>query len=693
MRFAVDTGGTFTDLIVDAGDGTLRMYKAPTMAEDPASGMLAAFRLAAEDWDLDLSELLSRGELLVHGTTIGTNAILTGDVAKTAFLTTHGHPDILVLREAGRAGISAFDYSVPSPRPYIPRALTYEVPERVAADGTVVEPLSEDAVVEITAKLARQEIEAVGVCLLWSIVNPVHERRVGQLLDRHLPGVPYTLSHEVNPSLREYRRASSTCIDASLKPRMSGYLHNLSDRLEDAGFRGRLLVVTAQGGALDAEDVARSPIHSIKSGPAMAPVAGRHFASVEFESDAVIVADTGGTSYDVSLVRGGRIPWTRETWIGRPYLGHMTGFPSVDVQSVGAGGGSIAWVDHVGLLHVGPQSAGSVPGPACYARGGVHPTVTDAALTLGYFDPDYFLGGRIGLDCTAAKVALEGHVAARLDLDLHEAAAAVMHVVTENMVAAIEDITINQGIDPRRAVLVGGGGAAGLNSVAIARRLGCRQVLIPELSAALSAAGGLLSELSAEYAGLFPTSGGQFDMQGVNRMLTELNEKCRAFADGQGTQSLRQSIQFAVEARYVGQIWEIEVPLRVEEFGSEDDVQVLMKDFHALHRDLFAIDDPSSDVEFIMWRTRVSCALGEHAVHATLRTDPNAGRVANGTRPVFFLDYGMVDAKVIDVQALSDEISVSGPAIVESPFTTVVIDPGASAQRTHARNVLISLQR
>ena len=188
MRFAVDTGGTFTDLIVDAGDGTLRMYKAPTTAEDPASGMLAAFRLAAEDWELELSELLSRGELLVHGTTIGTNAILTGNVAKTAFLTTHGHPDILVLREAGRAGISAFDYSVPSPRPYIPRALTYEVPERVAADGTVVEPLNDDAVVEITAKLAEKKIEAVGVCLLWSIVNPVHERRVGQLLDRHLPG-------------------------------------------------------------------------------------------------------------------------------------------------------------------------------------------------------------------------------------------------------------------------------------------------------------------------------------------------------------------------------------------------------------------------------------------------------------------------------------------------------------------------
>ena len=362
------------------------------------------------------------------------------------------------------------------------------------------------------------------------------------------------------------------------------------------------------------------------------------------------------------------------------------------LRRVVLGGGSVAWVDHAGLLHVGPQSAGSVPGPACYPHGGVHPTVTDAALVLGFIDPHYFLGGRIGLDTQAAKRALEEHVAAPLDLDLQSAAAAVMHVITENMVAAIEDITLNQGIDPRRAVLVAGGGAAGLNSVAIARRLGCRQVLIPELAAALSAAGGLFSELSAEYAGLFLTTGGGFDRIGTNRVLAELKEKCLEFANGPGTQSLRQSIQFAVEARYARQIWEIEVPLRVEKFSSMDDVGELMKDFHALHRDLFAIEDPYSEVEFIMWRARVSCALNEFDVQSLLETGPDTGRRADGTRPVFFQEHGVVDARVIDAQAIADESRVTGPAIVESPFTTVVIDPGASAQRTDARSVLINLQ-
>jgi len=255
-----------------------------------------------------------------------------------------------------------------------------------------VQPLDEAAVLEVIRALVDRQVEAVAVCLLWSIANPTHELRVGELLSKHLPGVPYTLSHRLNPTLREYRRASSTAIDASLKPIMTTYLRSLSGRLREAGFAGRLLMVTSNGGILDADAVAEAPIHAINSGPSMAPVAGRYYA-LQAAADTAVVADTGGTSYDVSLVRRGSIPWTRETWLGRPYVSHMTGFPSVDVKSVGAGGGSIAWVDDGGLLYVGPQSAGSVPGPVCYGRGGIQPTVTDAALVLGYLDPEFFLRG------------------------------------------------------------------------------------------------------------------------------------------------------------------------------------------------------------------------------------------------------------------------------------------------------------
>ena len=593
MRFAVDTGGTFTDLVVESDDGGLRMYKAPTTPSDPVAGVLETLARAAEDLGESRESLLGRGEMLIHGTTHAINAIVTGNTARAAFLTTKGHPDVLVFREGGR--IEPFNFTVPYPEPYVPRSLTYEVQERVAYDGTVTEPLDEAGVVEIAEQLKGQEIEAVGVCLLWSIVNPAHELRVGELLERHLPGVPYTLSHVLNPSLREYRRASSTCIDASLKPLMGSYLGGLESRLRDAGFGGRVLVVTTQGGAMDAADMAHAPIHSINSGPAMAPIAGRAYAQADSGLDTAIIADTGGTTFDVSLVRGGRIPWTRETWIGQPYRGHMTGFPAVDVKSIGAGGGSIAWVDEGGLLHVGPKSAGAVPGPVCYGTGGTEPTVTDASVTLGWIDPAYFLGGTMALETEAAASAIETHVGSKLGLSLHEAAAAIMSVATENMVHAIEDITVNQGIDPREAAIVGGGGAAGLNAVAIARRLGCAQVILPEVAAALSAHGALISELRAEYSGTLYTSTGGFDFNGVNALLEGLEDKCRAFIDGPGAGSLEQVVEFTAEARYPSQIWEIEVPLRADRIEDEQALAGFIEDFHKTHEALFTFADSRID--------------------------------------------------------------------------------------------------
>ena len=688
MRFAVDTGGTFTDLIVEDDDGRLRMYKGPTTPHDLVQGVLDTIESAAGDLGTETSELLARGELLIHGTTISTNAVLTGNVAKTAFLTTRGHPDILVFREAGRMGVPTFDYSVPYPEPYIPRALTFEVPERIDANGEITVPLDEDAVVEIIRQLADKEVEAVGVCLLWSIANPVHEQRIGALLEQHLPHVPYTLSHLVNPSLREYRRASSTCIDASLKLLMKDYLGGLSRRLRDAGFRATLLVVTSQGGVLDAAELARVPIHSIKSGPALAPIAGRRYAVADASADTAIIADAGGTSYDVSLVRRGRIPWTRETWIGMPYLGHMTGFPSVDVQSIGAGGGSIARVDEGGLINVGPQSAGSVPGPACYGQGGTQPTVTDAALLLGYIDPAYFLGGRMSLDVDAAKTALETQLSQPLGLDLHRSAAAVLSVVTENMVGAIEEITINQGIDPRTAVLVGGGGAAGLNSIAIARRLGCPNVIIPDVGASLSAAGALLSDLSTEYTAILLTTGGAFDFDGVNGVLAALEEECQGFINGPGSASLQHEIEFSVEAHYAHQIWEIEVPLRSGRVSSGHELDRLKEDFHTTHRETFAIDDSTSEIEFINWRARARCKLREADVGAVVEEAGDGSGVRS--RQVYFSDRGLVEAKIMHVESMERNRPVDGPAIIESLFTTVVIDPGAQVRRTGAGSLLIA---
>lgn len=684
MRFAIDVGGTFTDLIVEADDGQLWLRKSSTTPADPAQGVLDVLDAAAHDMGMGRRDLLARGEFLIHGTTRAINAILTGTTARTAFLTTRGHRDVLLIREGGR---EKFNLLEDFPDPYIPRRLTFEITERVGSQGEVIVPLDEPGTIETITKLADLDVEAVAVCLLWSIANDAHELRIGELLDQYLPGVPYTLSHQLNPCMREYRRGSSAAIDASLKPIMKDYLHSLDRRLREAGFDGRLLLITSGGGVMDLQHVAEAPIHLIKSGPAMAPVAGKYYGQNDAGTDTVVVADTGGTSYDVSLVRRGMIPSTRETWLGPEWTGHITGFPSIDVRSIGAGGGSIAWVDEGGLLHVGPESAGAVPGPACYGRGGTQPTTTDACLALGYIDPDYFLGGAMKLDVAQAEAAIDEHVGQKLNLTVQQAASAIMQVVTEKMVQLIEELSVNQGVDPRTAVLVGGGGAAGLNSVAIGRRLGTSRVIIPEAGAALSTFGALLSLLSAEYASTFITSSDEFDYEGANAVLESLIRQCHEFIDGPGGGAKDSMIELSAEMRYPTQVWELEVPLRVRSFSTAEEVEQVRQDLHAAKNEVYGSSDPSAPATIVTWRARVSCRLRDKEI-GRLRSEPTRPST-NGHRSVYFPQVGLVDAPVRLFETLSLDEQLVGPVIIESPVTTVVVDPGATVERTAIGSLLI----
>lgn len=686
LRFAVDTGGTFTDLVVQDDSGEARLFKARTTPHDPIEGVLEALAVAARGYGQPLAEFLGRGRMLMHGTTHAINAIITGRTARIALLTTEGHPDILVLREGGRS--ETFNFTHPFPQPFVPRNLTYEVPERVMADGSVRLALNDAAVVDIIARLKHEQVEAVAVCLLWSVVNPAHEERVGALLAEHLPGVPFTLSHRLNPAVREFRRASSAAVDAALKPMMSRYLRALEDRLRAAGFSGRTLVVTSQAGVIDAADAADAPIHIVNSGPSMAPLAGRHYAGLDCPGMDVIVADTGGTTYDVSIVRDGLIPTTRETWIGPAYRGIMLGFPWIDVKSVGAGGGSIARVDAGGLLHVGPASAGSVPGPAAYGRGGTDPTVTDASVALGHIDPGFFLGGAMPLDRALAEAAIARVVADPTGITVPQAAEAILAIATENMVQAILDITVKQGIDPRSAVLVGGGGAAGLNSVKIARRLGCAKLLVPEFGAALSAAGALMSELRTEYHVAHVARTGTFDAAAAGHAIAALRARCESFAAGPGAGALETRFGLKVAARYATQVWEIDVPLRVNGLSDATALAGFVEDFHRTHEALFSFRDEASDIEIIGITGHVACRLRDDTELRLLRADATAARPP---RQVHFPETGWHATPVHRFEALTVDAAVSGPAIIENDFTTVVVDPGAVARRLHSGSLLIDV--
>lgn len=682
MRFATDTGGTFTDLVVEDDDGSITMHKASTVPSDPVSGVLDALTVAAEARGLTLRALLGRADSFIHGTTHAINAIITGRAARTGLIVTQGHRDILLFREGGRT--EPFNHTIPYPKPYIPRELTFEAPERLLADGTVLQQLDEAAVIAILNEMRTLEIEAVAVSLLWSTLHPAHEQRIGELIEAHLPGVPYSLSHAVNATLREFRRTSSAAIDASLKPLMTRYLGSLSERLAAEGFAGKVMVLTSAGGMVEASEVAAAPIRIINSGPSMAPVAGRHYAQREGGWRTAIVADTGGTTYDISLVSDGRIPMTRDLWIGEPYRGHLAGYPSVDVKSVGAGGGSIASLDAAGLLHVGPASAGSTPGPACYGRGGTLPTVTDACMVLGYLDPDYFLGGTMTLDAAASREAIAREVADRLGTSVEQAAWSILDLATENMVQAIQELTVNQGIDPAEAVLIGGGGAAGLNSVFIARRLGCRRLLIPETGAAMSAAGAMISEITGEFAATAHTTTAAFDTTRVNGALDRLRAEATQFAARTG---LPGETEFIAEARYEGQAWDIDVPLSSAVFENEADVTAFRTAFDAMHEQIFTIRDPDSEVELIGLRARIRCEARPDAPFLLRKGEVQVS--APRMRAVFFAGAGWIDTPVLRWDAIPADTDFAGPALIESPFTTVVVDPPARFRRSAAGALLI----
>jgi N-methylhydantoinase A len=685
-RISVDTGGTFTDVVVADGAGQFTIGKALTTPERISLGLKAALQSAAETLNLDLPGLLARAELFIYGTTRATNAIVTGNIAKTAFLTTAGFPDILVLREGGK--FNPHDFSTPFPQPYVPRRYTFEINERMGSAGDVVVPLDETQAQEVIRTISERGFETCAVSLLWATVNPAHEKRLGEMLADALPELPVTLSHALNPILREYRRASSVAIDASIKPLMQSHLRDLQTDLRADGYAGEILVSTTIGGCLDVEGVIESPIHTVRSGPAMGPVAGRRYAELEQRPEDVLVVDTGGTTFDVSLVRDGEVTITQETWLGERFTGHMLGIPAVDARSVGAGGGSIAWLDSAGLLHVGPQSAGAQPGPACYGQGGLLPTVTDAALILGYIDPAFFLGGRMPLDGAAARRAVES-LAGPLAVSVEEAAFSIFAVSNETMINAIKDITVSEGVDPGEAVIVAGGGAAGLNIVPIARELNCRSIIVPRTASVLSACGMQFSDIQATSSATVPTRSDAFDRDAINDALVHIDSTLDEFAARLAARGfVRTTRHYRVDAHYAAQVWDIAVDLPAPRIDSDALKDTLIEAFHAAHRRIFSVDDRASAIEFLNWTGQLSVHLPPLEVNAAALV---AGAPAR-TRRVYFGVDQQLEAQVLRGDGIAVGTRIEGPAIIEEATTTLVLPPRSHAELSAAGSYVVNFE-
>jgi N-methylhydantoinase A len=675
-RISVDTGGTFTDVVVTDEGGQFTVGKALTDKKRAFSSIAAGLEVACEELKISVAELVASTSVFIYGTTRATNGIVERKIARTAFLSTEGFPDTLLLKEGGKA--ETHNLRMEYPDPYIPRSLTFEIPERISAEGTIEYPLDEQAVRRLLTEFKTKKIEAIAVCLLWSIANPVHEKRVGELIEELLPGVPYTLSSEINPILREYRRASSTAIDASLKPLMQEYLLTLEKDLRTAGYENDILVSTSFGGVMHLSDVVLKPIFLVKSGPAMAPIAGLAYVAAEELAEDVIVCDAGGTTFDVSLVRDGQVEFTRDTWLGPQWTGDNLGMASVAVHSIGAGGGSIAWVDTGGLLQVGPRSAGSEPGPACYGLGGLEPTVTDAAVALGYIDPKHFLGGRMHLDESAARKAIKP-LAEALNESIEHTAFAIIAVANENMIQAIKELTVNEGINPADSTLVAGGGAGGLGIAPIAAELGCRNVLIPRTAGALSASGMQFSDIITETGASKITVTDAFDFDGVNAALSSINKQLDQFAGNLKSRGISEiKKRYFVEARYRFQVWELEVEIETGVFNGPEDVDALVEAFHNMHERVFAITDIGQAVECLNWRGRLIADVKAPSLEPP-RSDTENRAAADRIRKAYF-GKEPIDTSIYLGSALNIGVSIDGPAIIEEPTSTLVINPGANVK-------------
>ena len=659
----IDIGGTFTDLVLYGRGTDLEIFKSPTTPGEYEKGFIDVLRVAAESHGLPLEEFLGRTNLIVHGTTVSTNALVEGKVAPVGLLCTAGHPDVLTLRESPRK--RAFTTKIDFPPPFVPRNRTCEIRGRIDAMGNEIERLHEKDIVAAAKYLKRAEVQAIAVCFLWSIVNPGHELKAREILKRELPGMPVTLSHEINPIPREYRRTISTAINASLLPIVGAYTRKLTSVLKQHGFKNELLIANCVGGMMPPEQIIRRPIYSVMSGPTLAPVAGMHLTTAEN----VIVVDMGGTTFDVSALRGRRMVVTPEATFGM----EMLGMPKIDVRSVGAGGGSIAWVDAGGLLRVGPKSAGARPGPACYGLGGTDATVTDANVVLGLIDPDYYLGGRIKLDRPKAEAAIEA-IAKRLKMKPQDAAYAIYTTSNHNMIAAIEDITINEGIDPRESYLVSGGGATACHIGEMSRLLGIKQFMVPKFAAGLSAYGGLISDLRWEETGTLNTLHNDFEFARVNKLLATLKKRGAGFLERAGIPPDQRRFEFAFQGRYLYQSWDIEVPFELQDGGlRREDLPKLTRAFHDMHERIYTIKDEADIVEITTWKVRAIGDTGGLERRGRPVAQQKGEPRRKGERRAYLGKGTERLLPVYEGYLLGAGATVQGPAIIELPTTTFLL--------------------
>jgi len=684
FEMGIDVGGTFTDFVVAEEGGGLFSGKVLTTPHDEATGVLHAIEAAASHYGRTVADFLGRTDVIVLGTTVVTNTMLEYSGANTGMITTKGFRDVIELRRGYKE--SHFDIRLPAPYPIVPRQKRLGVTERINFAGDVVIPLDEDEVRAAVRKLKALGVETVAVCLLFSFKNGAHERRIREIIEEEYPGVFVSLSCEVLPQVRELERFSTTLINAYVSPKLSRYLRALERRLKASGFAGQLFTMLSNGGMMDIDFCSRRGVELVQSGPSGGVMAAVFVGGLSGHKD-LITVDMGGTSYDVCLVREGQPDIGVESWVSR----YRVATPMIDIHSIGAGGGSIAWIDEGGALRVGPRSAGAAPGPACYGQGGVEPTVTDANLVLGYLSPDFFAGGKIRLDGDAARRAIAAKIAEPLGMSVEDAASGVFRIVNGAMTNAIRYVSIARGRDPRDFALMAFGGAGPVHMGIQAKDLGIKTILVPKNAGVFCALGGLISNFRISKVHSFIGRSTDVDLENLNRFFVRMEEEAEALL-GARSRVVETVTQRSIDMRYVGQTHEVTVPIRSRtKRVTELNLATTIQDFHALHEQLYSFKRPDQPVELLSLRSDLIGVRDAARFRSIPFESEDASGALKGTRRVHFEGEGFVETRVYDGRRVRPGNLIAGPAIVEEPETTIVIYPGQEAMLDHYETYVIEI--
>jgi len=686
MKFVVgvDVGGTFTELVCIDEEGNAIITKTPSTPYDPSVAVIDALTRAAAELGRNLKTFLPDVIRICHGTTVSTNTILTWTGAKAGLLTTKGFRDTLEIREGRRE--NQYDYAIPAPRPLVPRYLRIGIEGRVKWNGEVVTPLNEDEVQKAAKYLKERGIEALAICFLWSFRNPAHEKRAAEICREKLPDIYVCASCDISPEIREYWRTSTTVLNAYVGPVLSKYIRHLANTLKELDYTGELLITQSNAGVISPEIAMEQAVRTVLSGPACGPAAGV-FLCRPYNLDNLITIDMGGTSFDVTLIKEGK-PWmTSEVAVGGVY--HIR-LPLIDVHTIGAGGGSIAWLDDKGALHVGPQSAAADPGPACYNKGGKEPTSTDADLVLGYLNPDFFLGGEIKISLELSRKAIKERIADPLGMDVVEAARSMVKIIDHNMVDGISAVSVRRGEDPRKYVMVAAGGAGPVHAASLAKSLGIGRIIVPQHSSDFCALGGIISDLRHDFVRTVVARTNTVDFNVLNEAYRDMEKIANETLDRERIPVEDRYFTRAMDMRYKGQFHEVEVPVPKGILNSKK-MDKVVQEFHQKHEALYAYQDVV-ETEIINLRLVASGRVVKPSRKEQAFESSDASRHLKGERDVFFEESrGFVSASIYDGDAMRYGNIVEGPAIIEQRVTTTVVPPGARLEVAKYGDYIIDL--